>query len=52
MKAVEESGFKPTGHSLALNSYENRVFDLKLEDVFAMIRGIRLFVRNAENDPC
>ncbi len=32
MKAVEESGFKPTGHCLALNSYENRVFDLMLED--------------------
>jgi len=32
MKAVEESGYRPTGHCLALNSYENRVFDLKLED--------------------
>lgn len=30
--AVEESGFKPTGHCMALNSFENRVFDLKLED--------------------
>ncbi len=32
LKAVEESGFEPTGHCMALNSYENRVYDLKLED--------------------
>lgn len=32
MKAVEESGFSPTGHCMAMNSYENRVFDLKLVD--------------------
>ena len=32
IKAVEESGFEPTGHCMALNSYENRVYDLRLED--------------------
>jgi len=32
MKAVEQSGFTPTGHCMALNSYENRVYDIKLED--------------------
>ncbi|MDA3901081.1 MAG: serine/threonine protein kinase [Spirochaetes bacterium] len=30
--AIEKGGFKPTGHIMALNSYENRVYDLKLED--------------------
>ena len=30
--AVEKSGFDPTGHYMVLNSYENRVYDLKLED--------------------
>ncbi len=29
--AMERSGFEPTGHCMALNSYENRVYDLKLE---------------------
>lgn len=32
LAAVEEAGFSPTGHCQALNSLENRVFDLKLED--------------------
>ncbi len=32
LKAVEESGYEPTGHCMALNSYENRVYDLRLED--------------------
>lgn len=32
LHAVEELGFEPTGHTMALNSYENRVFDIKLED--------------------
>ena len=32
IKAIEESGLEPTGHCMALNSYENRVYDLKLED--------------------
>ena len=32
IKAIEDSGLEPTGHCLILNSYENRVFDLKLED--------------------
>lgn len=31
LKAVEQVGFQPTGHCMALNSYENRVYDLKLE---------------------
>lgn len=32
IKAVEEGGYEPTGHCLTLNSYENRVYDLMLED--------------------
>jgi len=32
MQAMENSGFEPTGHLMALNSYENRVYDIKLED--------------------
>jgi Ser/Thr protein kinase RdoA (MazF antagonist) len=32
IKAIEMSGLEPTGHCLALNSYENRVYDLKLEN--------------------
>jgi len=31
IRAAEESGFEPTGHCMALNSFENRVFDLKTE---------------------
>lgn len=31
IKALESSGLEPTGHCMALNSYENRVYDLKLE---------------------
>jgi Ser/Thr protein kinase RdoA (MazF antagonist) len=32
LKAIEQSGFEPSGHCMALNSYENRVYDLRLED--------------------
>lgn len=32
LSAVDDSGFQTTGHCLALNSLENRVYDLKLED--------------------
>ncbi|PKL16450.1 MAG: serine/threonine protein kinase [Spirochaetae bacterium HGW-Spirochaetae-5] len=32
IEAVEKSGFSITGHYMVLNSYENRVYDLKLED--------------------
>ena len=32
IQAVEKLGFEPTGHCMALNSYENRVYDLRLED--------------------
>lgn len=32
IRAIESSGLDPTGHCMALNSYENRVFDLKLSD--------------------
>jgi len=31
IQAIEESGHAPTGHCLQLNSFENRVYDLKLE---------------------
>ena len=32
LRAIEESGYAPTGHCMTLNSYENRVYDLKLDD--------------------
>ncbi|MFW6366924.1 MAG: serine/threonine protein kinase, partial [Spirochaetota bacterium] len=32
LAAVESAGFDPTGHCMALNSYENRVFDIRLAD--------------------
>ncbi len=32
LRALESSGLRPTGHCMTLNSYENRVYDLKLED--------------------
>lgn len=32
LDAVEAGGFRPTGHCTALNSLENRVYDLRLED--------------------
>jgi Ser/Thr protein kinase RdoA (MazF antagonist) len=32
LKALEQGGFRPTGYVLTLNSFENRVFDLRLED--------------------
>ena len=32
IRAAEEGGLEPTGHCMTLNSFENRVFDLTLED--------------------
>ena len=32
LSAVDDAGFNTTGHCLALNSLENRVYDLKLDD--------------------
>ncbi len=32
IRAVEATGLEPTGHCMALNSFENRVYDLRLED--------------------
>ncbi|MBI40693.1 MAG: serine/threonine protein kinase [Leptospiraceae bacterium] len=32
LSAVDDAGFETTGHCLALNSLENRVYDIKLED--------------------
>lgn len=32
MDVTEDFGFQPTGEFLQLNSYENRVFKIKLED--------------------
>ena len=32
LQAVEDSGYEPTGEYLQLNSYENRVFDIYLEN--------------------
>ena len=32
VRAIEDSGFRLTGYCMALNSYENRVYDLRLTD--------------------
>lgn len=32
LEAADRAGLKPTGHCMQLNSLENRVYDLKLED--------------------
>ncbi|MBN2725219.1 MAG: serine/threonine protein kinase [Deltaproteobacteria bacterium] len=32
IQTLEKSGLQPTGHIMTLNSYENRVYDLKLSD--------------------
>jgi len=32
LRAIEAGGFEPSGHVLALNSLENRVYDLRLDD--------------------
>ena len=32
LRSIEQSGFELTGHCLTLNSYENRVYDLTLEN--------------------
>jgi Ser/Thr protein kinase RdoA (MazF antagonist) len=38
MEAVEKAGWHPTGEYLQLNSYENRVFSIRLEkDPFEII---------------
>jgi Ser/Thr protein kinase RdoA (MazF antagonist) len=33
LRMSEEAGFRPTGEYTQLNSYENRVFDIKIEDL-------------------
>lgn len=37
LHATEAAGFEPTGEFTQLNSYENRVFDIKLEDQTSVI---------------
>jgi Ser/Thr protein kinase RdoA (MazF antagonist) len=37
MRATELAGFSPTGEFLQLNSYENRVFRIKLEDKTSLV---------------
>ncbi|MFN9069153.1 MAG: phosphotransferase, partial [Bdellovibrionales bacterium] len=37
MRATEQAGFFPTGEFLQLNSYENRVFRIKLEDKSSLV---------------
>lgn len=32
VRAVEDAGFEPTGHCQSLHCFENRVYDLRLED--------------------
>jgi Ser/Thr protein kinase RdoA (MazF antagonist) len=46
LQATEEAGFRPTGEFSQLNSYENRVFDLRLDgDETAFGRVIAKFYR-------
>lgn len=45
MAGVEAAGFQPTGSYLQLNSYENRVFDVRLESGSALERVIVKYYR-------
>lgn len=45
MQAAELAGFKPTGEFTQLNSYENRVFDIRLEAEQEQDRVIAKFYR-------
>lgn len=46
MKGVEDAGFFPTGEYLQLNSYENRVFDVRLEKELSPVSlGGRVIVK-------
>jgi Ser/Thr protein kinase RdoA (MazF antagonist) len=45
LAATEEAGFQPTGEFSQLNSYENRVFDIKLEPGQDQARVIAKFYR-------
>lgn len=45
MSAVERAGFWPTGGYAQLNSYENRVFDIRLEQPSGVERVIAKFYR-------
>lgn len=40
LQAAEQAGFYPTGEFTQLNSYENRVFDLKLEEPVNGVRNV------------
>jgi len=37
LSAIEQHGYAPSGHLLALNSYENRVYQIGLEDAAPVI---------------
>lgn len=45
LSATEEAGFLPTGEFTQLNSYENRVFNIKLEKGSELERVIAKFYR-------
>lgn len=45
LNATEEAGFSPTGEFTQLNSYENRVFDIRLEENQGPSRIIAKFYR-------
>lgn len=45
LRATEEAGFNPTGEFTQLNSYENRVFNIKLEKGSDLDRVIAKFYR-------
>lgn len=45
LAATEEAGFTPTGEFTQLNSYENRVFDIRLENNSANPEGNRVIAK-------
>lgn len=49
MLAAEMSGYEPTGEFTQLNSYENRVFDLRLESPVDFTKNLPSEIQNSEN---
>ena len=37
LEAVDSEGFETTGHCMALNALENRVYDVRLEDAHPVV---------------
>ncbi len=41
LRAVEQAGFRPTGHCSALTCLENRVYDVRLDDDSHVVACVR-----------